>query len=90
MINENTTTHFVVATSQAKMPVKCWGRYRRVAVLEIVKGSAPKMISARARGVVRVVATWEKCNVGQTDRCAYGRALSEARALAEQLNSGAA
>lgn len=89
MVNEN-TTRYVVMTAAAKMPNSCWGIYRRVAVAEIVPGSAPKMISARARGVIRLVATWEKLNVGKTDRCAYGRALSEARALAEQLNSGAA
>ena len=46
------------------------------------------MISRRARGVVRVVATWERCNVGKTDRCAFSKARAEARALAAQLNAG--
>lgn len=92
MINESNTTttptEFVVIDSAAKMPVKCWGRYRRVAVIEVERGEWPAMISRRARGVVRIVATWEKCNVGITDRCAFQRALSEAHDLARQLNSG--
>jgi hypothetical protein len=29
---------FIVASSAAKMPNKCWGRYRRVAVLEVEEG----------------------------------------------------
>lgn len=89
MTTENTTTTtFVVLDKAAKMPNSCWGKYRRVAVLEVRAGSIPAMISRRARGVVRVVATWERCNVGKTDRCAFDRALSEAHDLARQLNSG--
>ena len=72
----------------AKMPGTCWGKYRRVAVLEVVQGTIPAMISKRARGVVRVVAKWEKLNVGTTHRCAFQRALDEAHILAAQLNSG--
>lgn len=45
------------------------------------------MISLRAKGVKRIVATWEKLNVGKTDRCAFNRALNEAEALADKLNS---
>jgi hypothetical protein len=48
------------------------------------------MISPRARGVVRIVQTWERLHVGITERGAYQRALVEARALAERLNSGGA
>ena len=89
MTTENTTTTYIVQTAAAKMPNSCWGQYRRVAVMEIITGTQPAMISKRARGVVRVVATWEKCNVGRTERCAYERALSEAYELAHQLNAGA-
>jgi hypothetical protein len=88
MINESNTTTFIVLDKAAKMPGNCWGRYRRVAVLEVQPGATPAMISARARGVIRVVATWEKLNVGLTERCAFERALSEAHDLARQLNSG--
>jgi hypothetical protein len=48
------------------------------------------MLSERARGVVRVVATWEKLNVGKTARCAYQRALADAIELAAELNSDSA
>lgn len=79
-------------TAAAPMPRSCWGRYRRIAVVELCDGFAgrPKMISPRARGVVRIVQTWERLHVGITERGAYQRALVEARALAERLNSGGA
>ena len=82
---------YIVATAAAHMPSSCWGRYRRVAVLEIEAGLPagywPAMISDRARGVVRVVETWESRNVGKTNRCAYRRAMAEAREMAEALNA---
>jgi len=82
--------HYLVQTASAKMPTSCrFGRYRRVAVLEVEAGvTEVAMISTRARGVVRVVATWERCSVGSTERCAYARALTEARALAARLGAG--
>ena len=79
-------TRFVIQTAAAKMPISCWGKYRRVAVLEISSEiESAKMISERAKGVVRVVQTWEKLNVGKTKACAYQRALAEARALVNAL-----
>lgn len=69
------------------MPSTCWGRYARVAVLEVEVGTHPTMISERARGVVRIVETWEKLNVGTSERCAYQRALAEAEELAADLNA---
>jgi hypothetical protein len=81
---------YIVQSSAAKMPSKCWGSYRRVAVIEVEAGvTGVAMISERARGVRRIVETWEKLNVGTTSRCAYQRALDEARALAAQLNAAA-
>ena len=80
---------YIVASSSAKMPRKCWGQYRRVAVLEIEPGAKPAMISERAKGVRRVVETWERLSVGKTNRCAYRRALEEAKALADRLNAAA-
>lgn len=87
-------TRFVVVSAAAAMPSSCWGRYRRVAVVEVdparlPDGAAtPRMISERARGVVRIVRTWERLNVGATDRCAFGRAMAEAETEADRLNSG--
>lgn len=79
-------TEFIVRDASAKMPTSCKGRYRRVAVMEVERGTIPRMISIRAKGVVRVVETWERLNVGRTDRCAFSRAMAEARALADSLN----
>ena len=80
-------THYIVQTAAAKMPNRCKGTYRRVAVLEVTQGLGyVSMISERAVGCVRVVQTWEKCNVGLTEKSAYRRALRQARALATSLN----
>ena len=71
------------------MPASCKGHYRRCAVLEVDDGiDAVSMISIRARGVRRVVRTWERRHAGKTRRCAFQRALAEARALAAALNAG--
>lgn len=78
---------YIVKDSAARMPGSCKGRYHHVAVMEIEPGTVPSMISARARGVRRIVQTWDRLNVGQTDRCAFKRALAEADRLAAQLNA---
>ena len=80
-------THFIVQTASASMPQSCWGHYRRVAVLEVPLGvERASMISERAEDVIRIVESWERCNVGKTKRCAYERALAEATELAANLN----
>lgn len=88
---EKKTTH-IVKSSAAAMPASCWGTYRRVAVLEEEIGPngpvQPAMISDRARGVVRVVRTWERCSARGGDRTAFARAMREAEALAAALNGG--
>lgn len=82
------TTNFIVITAAAKMPSSCWGRYARVAVVELEPGfvGRPAMISERARGVRRVVTTWERCHIGSTPRCAYRRAIAEAEQLCCELS----
>ena len=83
-------SNHIVMTAAAKMPRNCWGTYRRVAVVRLepdFKG-IPAMISERAKGVAEVVASWERLNVGTTERCAYEVALTEAYAMAEALNGG--
>ncbi len=84
---------YVVRHSAASMPGSCWGEYRRIAILEVVNGGVnPRMISARARGVVRIVQTWEKLNVGRhapTGACAFSRAWREAVDLCGELNRAA-
>jgi hypothetical protein len=78
---------YMILTATTSMPLDCWGRYRRLAVVEVEAGfsGAPSMISPRARGVVRVVKTWEKLHYGKTERSAYGRAHAEAEALIATL-----
>ena len=80
---------FVVMQAAACMPNSCWGRYRKVAVVEIEDGfkGRPKMISRRAKGVARVVALWDKQSVGKTARCAFQKALAAAEALCARLNA---
>ena len=75
-------------TRCAKMPNNCWGKYRRVAVVEtsLPAGIEPRMISKRARGVVRIYHDFGALNVGKTDRCAYRRALAGATSLANAMN----
>lgn len=80
-------TEFVVKVSAACMPSSCWGRYVRVAVLEVEAGARPRMISERARGVVRIVRVWSPCHVGKTRRSASAVAIREAEELAQELNN---
>ena len=80
-------THYIVQSAAAQMPSSVKARYRRVAVLEVQEGlTYVSMISKHAKGVIRVVKTWEKLHVGKTDKSAYNVALAEATALAAQLN----
>jgi hypothetical protein len=79
---------YIVQTASANMPSSCRGKYIRVAVLEVPAGTIQaSMISERSRDVIRVVHTWERCNVGSTSRSASQRAIAEAKALASELNS---
>ena len=84
-------TH-IVMTAQACMPSKCWGRYAKVAVVKLEDGLPldfrPAMISDRARGVVKVVELWDRCNVGKTDRCAFAVAKAAAENVCARLNAG--
>jgi hypothetical protein len=82
---------WIVMTSSAQMPSKCWGQYRRVALVQLTqeytaKDWRPKMLSVRARGVVRLI-DYGHHNVGLTERCAYRRTLKEAEARAKELNT---
>ncbi len=85
-------TRYIIMTASAKMPMSCWGRYARVAVVEtdLPEGQSPKMISKRARGLIRIVETWERLNVGTTEKCAFQRARTEAQELIWDLEAGSA
>jgi len=79
-------THYIVRVSSDRVP--CKGRYERIAVLEVTADldSVP-MISERARGVVRIVRTWERQHVGKTSRSAASRAYSAALDLVDDLTA---
>lgn len=84
---------FIVMTSTAKMPLSCKGRYRRVAIVEVDRVSlpfgVPRMISSRAKGVLRIVEDLGNLNVGKTKRGAYQKAYSEAEEKCKRLNNSA-
>jgi hypothetical protein len=83
----------IVMTACAKMPNSCWGRYRRVVVVDVEYWRAwhrkdhPKMISTHAKGVLRIVRDLGKHNEGKTAACAYERALVEAQKIADAYNN---
>jgi len=83
---------YIVLTSSAAMPASVKSPYRHVAVLLIETDELPpdgrvRMISTHARGVKKIVAKWERCNVGKTERCCYRVCLAKARKMAEELNA---
>ena len=81
---------YSVVSSAACMPSSCWGKYRRIAILELTSGDTkPGMISERAKGVKLIVETWEKLNCGLTKRCAFERALGRAIDKARHLSVSA-
>jgi hypothetical protein len=83
--------YYILKISAAYMPSSCWGTYARIGLLELDgSGAAPAMISERARGVKRIVKTWEKLHVcrGQCSpkrRCAFHRAMLEAEEMLATL-----
>ena len=81
-------SYFIVMSSMAKMPRKCGSDYERVAVVEVIApGTRPRMISARARGVVRIVKAWPPAYRGTTAKCAYARVRQEAEAMALKIDN---
>ncbi len=84
-------TEFIVMTAKAQMPASCRGRYGKVAVCEVEKGVWPKMISERAKGMVRIVSLRDKLHAGQGGSgTAYAKAKADAERLAAGLNLEAA
>lgn len=60
----------------------------KAALLSGAKGPhEPAQIRRGAKGLVRIIETWEHLNVGLTARSAYRRAMVEARALRDRLNA---
>ncbi len=82
---------FIVMTSGARTSWKAqqFGVYKNVAVVETDCLGTPKMITPRAKHLVRIVKHYGKLNVGTTERCAYQVALRRAAELAAELNATA-
>ena len=84
-------TEFIVMTAKAQMPGSCRGDYGKVAVCEVLIGIRPKMISERAKGMVRIVSLADRLHAGQGGpRTAYSIALADAERLCRGLNLEAA
>ena len=82
------STEFVVMTASAQMPASNrYGRYGKIALCEVEKGVTPKMISERARGMVRIVDLRDRLFWGSTSKCAFQKALAELTARAAELNA---
>jgi len=81
-------TEFIVMSATAQMPASNrFGKYGKVALCEVEEGVTPKMISERARGMVRIVDLRDRLFWGSTPRCAFQKALNELTARAAQLNA---
>ena len=79
-------TKLIIKISQEKMPSSCWGKYGRVAVMEMeVDAPFPAMISSRTRGCVKIHRVWNKLFWGTSERCAFRRAVEAARQLIKTL-----
>lgn len=81
---------YIVMTASARMPASCMGRYRRVALCRVADPqNPPRMISRRARGMLEIIQTWERCNAGtHGGNTTFDRARREAAERAAQLNAG--
>lgn len=77
---------YVVLTAQAKMPTSCMGRYGRVAVIKTDGVNMPKHINPRHNTVKGIVQIWDRLFWGTSNKCAFARAVTAAKALAEDLN----
>lgn len=82
-------TKYIVMESAAQVRGKMaqFGHYRRIAVVEVEGEDKPKMISERARGVVRIVEEWSPMHQGKTERSEYYVARQKAEKLAAFLNN---
>ena len=83
---------YQLVESAAPSPSK-WANNRRLAVVETTTAAAPKMISLRARGVIRIVA--ERTVAASSAETIRGRSRSEYwqtraqyEAMVAELNAG--
>lgn len=83
----NTVFTFMTRSPKLHGKARQYGAsYRRMAIVEHEAGTVPKMISARAAGVVRIVEE-VTASVGQTERSAGLRAMRRMQARTAELNA---
>ena len=85
---------YQLVESAAPSPSK-WANNRRLAVVETTTADAPKMISLRARGVIRIVAertvaASEAMTVAGRYRSEYWQTRARYEAMVVTLNAGGA
>lgn len=79
---------YIIRISTAKMPINVKAPYKRIALIEVEPGiESVSMISERAKGVKRIVRTWERLHA-RGKNTAYARAMVEAQAELVALNAG--
>jgi len=84
---------YIVMESSAHMPASCKAPYRRIAVVQLnqdytAHDRLPKMISERARGILRIVRDYPIVPAaGKTERSGLVQTRKAARELADRLNN---
>lgn len=84
---------YIVMERCAKMPSSCKAAYRRIAVVQLsqeytAKNMLPKMISERARGVLRIARDYAPVPAnGKTPKSGLFETRENARQLAYLLNN---
>ena len=83
-----TIPRFVVMRAKACMPSSLkFGNYGKVAVVETDGETMPQQIHPNHNAVVRIVEVWDRRNIGKTDRSAFWQAVTDAEAMADELNT---
>lgn len=71
-------SEIIIVTKTACMPSSNkFGRYGKIGVMEVKKGSTPKMISNRAKGVIKVIEIFDRLHIGKTSKGAFQRKIEE-------------
>lgn len=80
-------SEYIIMVRRSRMPSSCFGgcSYYKIGLLEVVKGARPKMISKRAKGVVRVIRVWDRLFRGKTTNCVFSKTHKEACDLRDEL-----
>ena len=78
----------VAMSACARMPASCRGQYRRAALVIVDTDvcAIPKMISERARGVVRLIDSTGGLHVGRTEKGAWQRKMTNMERIARIIN----